>query len=49
MAEYRKPFAAAMEKAMSDAVAEAYADGKTEPAFVRARMDKARDKFIRGA
>jgi hypothetical protein len=33
---------------MEQAVAECYADGKTEPDFVRARMVRARTKVLRG-
>jgi hypothetical protein len=47
--EWRKPLAAAMQQAMSDAVAEAYADGRTEPEFVKARMGEARAKVLRVA
>lgn len=36
------PVAKEVERVMSDAVAEAYADGRKEPAFVRARMFEAR-------
>jgi len=50
-----KPFrqsadhAKALQGAMSDAVADAYADGRQEPEFVKARMREARDKFLRSA
>jgi hypothetical protein len=40
------PLAKAIEKAMSDAVAEAYADGKRAPEFVRARMREARARVM---
>ena len=40
--------AKAIEKAMSDAVMECYADGITDPELVRARMLEARMKFLRG-
>jgi hypothetical protein len=36
--------ARAIEKAMSDAVAECYADGVTDPDVVKARMDEARQR-----
>ena len=36
-----------IQSAMSDAVLEAYADKKTDPAFVKARMMDARAKIIR--
>lgn len=36
-----------IQTAMSDAVAEAYADGKTDPDYVRARMKEAREKITR--
>lgn len=39
-----KPAAKIVERAMSDAVEEAYADGKREPAFVRSRIQEARRK-----
>jgi hypothetical protein len=32
---------------MADAVRDAYAEGKTDPAFVRARMREARDKLFK--
>jgi hypothetical protein len=41
------PLAAAVEAAMADAVRDAYAEGKTDPAFVRARMREARDKLFK--
>jgi hypothetical protein len=41
------PLAKAMERAMSDAVAECYADGKTSPAFVKARMEDARMSIMK--
>lgn len=41
----RKAEAKAIERAMSDAVLEAYADGKTDPAFVGQRMSEARARF----
>jgi hypothetical protein len=44
----QRPLAAALEAAMADAVREAYAEGKTDPAFVRARMQEARNKILKG-
>lgn len=41
----RKSHALAIQSAMSDAVAEAYADGKTDPAFVSQRMKEARERI----
>lgn len=38
-----------VEQAMSDAVLEAYADGKKDPVFVSARMKEARAKFLKTA
>ena len=37
-----KPAAKAIERAMSNAVEEAYADGRSDPAFVHSRMSEAR-------
>ncbi len=48
LSEANIPLASAIERAMSDAVAEAYADGKREPGFVRKRMDEARTRILRG-
>ncbi len=45
--ELMKPLAAAMQKAMSDAVEECYADGRTEPEFVKQRMREARAAVLR--
>lgn len=45
----RSAFGIAMQGAMSDAVLEAYADGREEPEFVKDRMMAAKDKFIRQA
>jgi hypothetical protein len=42
------PLAKAIERAMSDAVAEAYADGNRDSSFVKARMDEARARVMRG-
>jgi hypothetical protein len=36
-----------IQRAMQDAVLEAYAEGKTTPRFVRARMNEARQKALR--
>lgn len=41
-----RPAAKLVERAMSDAVQEAYADGRTDPVFVRARMAEARARTI---
>ena len=43
----RSDLALAIRGAMEDAVAEAYADRRTEPDFVRARMLEARAKVLR--
>lgn len=45
-AEHRREEALALRSAMSDAVAEAYADGRREPEYVRRRMAEARDRFF---
>lgn len=37
---------AALERTISDAVMDAYADGREDPEFVRARMMEAKDKFL---
>lgn len=42
-----KPINNIVRGAMSDAVEEAYADKKTDPVFVRARMNEARDKTVK--
>jgi hypothetical protein len=42
----RIPLARRLRKAMEDAVAECYADGDTEPAFVRGRIVEARKKVF---
>jgi hypothetical protein len=39
----------AIEAAMSNAVAEAYADGKKDPEFVTQRMKEARERFLKSA
>lgn len=41
------PLAKAIERAMSNAVEEAYADGRRDPAFVKARMEEARMRVMR--
>lgn len=41
-----KPVAKLIEKAMSDAVLECFADGRIEPVFVKARMAEARARTI---
>jgi hypothetical protein len=48
LSEANIPLAKAIEQAMSDAVAEAYADGKRDPGFVKARMEEARSRVMRG-
>jgi hypothetical protein len=45
---HKRALALALRSAMEQAVAECYADGKTEPEFVRARMAEARSKVLRG-
>lgn len=40
----KNELAARIEKAMSDAVMEAYHDGKTDPEFIKKRMMEAREK-----
>lgn len=45
--EEMKPFARQLERAMSDAVADAYANGDTAPALVRRRMQEARSRTYR--
>lgn len=42
-----KPITDPVRVSMEDAVSEAYADGKTEPTFVKVRMQEAREKSIR--
>ena len=44
---HRYEQAKVVERAMSDAVAEAYADGRTEPEFVSKRMSEARERVLR--
>ncbi len=41
------PLAKAIERAMSDAAAEAYADGNRNPAFIKQRMQEARERVMR--
>lgn len=48
LSEASIPIAKAIEQAMSEAVAEAYADGKRDPGFVKARMQEARSRVMRG-
>jgi len=48
MSESSKDLAVAIEKAMSDAVLECYAEGKTDPEVVKARMQAAREKIMKG-
>ena len=45
----RQEYARRLEWAMADAVAEAYADGRRDPEFVRLRMQEARERFERSA
>ena len=45
----RREYARRLEMAMADAAAEAYADGRREPEFVKARMQEARERFERCA
>lgn len=46
MSEASIPLAKAIERAMSDAVAECYADGVRDPLIIRARMAEARCKVM---
>jgi hypothetical protein len=48
MSEASIPLAKAIERAMSDAVEEAYADGNRNSDFVKARMQEARARVLRG-
>jgi len=41
------PLAAALEKAMADAVNDCYASGMTDPVFVRSRMEEARSRTMK--
>lgn len=43
----REELAAAVEKAMSDAVLECYADGRTDARYVSTRMWEARDRLLK--
>lgn len=43
---FMKPIASIVQRAMADAVEDAYADGKTEPGFVKTRMFEARDRTL---
>lgn len=45
--EWLKPAAAEIQSAMEDAVSDAYAEGRIDPAFVSARMAEARSKTER--
>lgn len=42
-----KPVGAAVQRAMGDAVEEAYADRRTDPVFVKARMQEARERTFK--
>jgi len=42
-----QPITPLVRGAMEDAVAEAYADKRTEPSFVRARMQEAKERTVR--
>lgn len=42
-----RPIAKQVQRAMSDAVEDAYADGRRDPRFVRARMREARQREVR--
>ena len=48
MGNVETPLTRAVERAMSDAVSDCYADGKTDPIFVKARMGEAYRKTLRG-
>jgi hypothetical protein len=41
-----RPVTTAVHRAMSDAVMDAYADGRTDPAFIRGRMAEARIRTL---
>lgn len=45
--EMLKPLAREVERAMADAVEEAYADGRTDPGFIRARMAEVKTRTWR--
>jgi hypothetical protein len=45
--EIGRRLAPVIQSAMSDAVMDAYAEGKTEPTFIRARMQEARTTTVR--
>ncbi len=47
MSEASIPLAKAIERAMSDAAAEAYADGNRNPEFIKQRMNEARARVMR--
>jgi hypothetical protein len=42
-----KPIAGIVRQAMSDAVMDAYAERRTEPPFVKTRMQEAREKVLK--
>lgn len=44
--ELMKPAARMIQQAMSDAVADAYAEGRKDPVFVRQRMKEARGRVV---
>jgi len=44
----RRELGQAIQKAMSDAVMDCYAQGKTNPEFVKARMQEARTRVLKG-
>lgn len=45
--EMLKPLAREVERAMADAVEEAYADGRTDPGFIKSRMAEVKDRTWR--
>lgn len=45
--EMLKPLARQVERAMADAVEEAYADGRTDPGFIKTRMAEVKDRTWR--
>lgn len=45
--EMLKPLAREVERAMADAVEEAYADGRTDPGFIKTRMAEVKDRTWR--
>lgn len=44
--EYLRPAQLEVQHSMEDAVADAYAEGRTDPEFVRSRMAEAKDKTM---